>query len=192
MAEKRGPTVAELDAAAPNTPVLVMYLYSEAVLNSAGAKAMGINASTSLPAPGKGMRYDVQPSGGVVLRAEPYPQLLYKAIADMPGLSAADQANSALHWYRELNGLGLTSAVDAGGGGHNWPGDYAASDALAKSGDLPIRIGNYLFPQKAGRSWPNSRLDRARAAGGQSRDRPARRVHDRGRGREPACRRRRL
>jgi len=150
MAEKRGPTVAELDAAAPNTPVLVMYLYSEAVLNSAGAKAMGIGASTPLPAPGKGMRYDVQPSGGVVMRAEPYPQLLYKAIADMPGLSGADQANSALHWYRELNGLGLTSAVDAGGGGHSWPGDYAASDALARSGDLPIRIGNYLFPQKAG------------------------------------------
>jgi predicted amidohydrolase YtcJ len=96
------------------------------------------------------MRYDVQPSGGVVLRAEPYPQLLYKAIADLPGLSAADQANSAQHWYRELNRLGLTSAVDAGGGGHTWPDDYVASDGLARAGDLPIRIGNYLFPQKAG------------------------------------------
>jgi predicted amidohydrolase YtcJ len=96
------------------------------------------------------MRYDVQPSGGVVLRAEPYPQLLYKAIADLPGLSAADQANSAQHWYRELNRLGLTSAVDAGGGGHTWPDDYVASHGLARAGDLPIRIGNYLFPQKAG------------------------------------------
>ena len=150
MAEKRGPTVAELDAAAPNTPVFVMYLYSEAMLNSAGARALGIDANTPLPAPGRGMRYDVQPSGGVVLRAEPYPQLLYKAIADLPGLSAADQANSAQHWYRELNRLGLTSAVDAGGGGHTWPDDYVASDGLARAGDLPIRIGNYLFPQKAG------------------------------------------
>src|SRR5690606_5850989 len=60
--------------------------------------------------------------------------------------------NSTLHFYRELNRLGLTGAVDAGGGGHVFPQDYAGTQALARSngGELPLRIGFYLFPQTAG------------------------------------------
>jgi predicted amidohydrolase YtcJ len=171
MRERRSPTPEELNAAAPNTPVMVLFLYSEAILNRAGVQALGITSETRPPPPGKGMRYDIQPSGGAILRAEPYPQLLYKAIADLPALSPADQANSAQHWYRELNRLGLTSAVDAGGGGHLWPDDYTATGTLAEAGALPIRIGSYLFPQKAGeelaafKGWTaNERLAVNRAA----------------------------
>jgi hypothetical protein len=37
-------------------------------------------------------------------------------IAKLPQLSAPDQVNSTLHFYREMNRLGITSAIDAGGG----------------------------------------------------------------------------
>ncbi len=45
----------------------------------------------------------------------------------MPPLSSEDQVNSSLHFYRELNRFGLTSVIDAAGGGHMFPEDYAAS-----------------------------------------------------------------
>ena len=38
--EKRMPTVAELNEAAPNTPVFVLFLYSQALMNKAGAEAL--------------------------------------------------------------------------------------------------------------------------------------------------------
>jgi len=65
-------------------------------------------------------------------------------------MSPEEQANSNLHWYRELNRFGLTSVVDAGGGGHAFPKDYASSEALAKQGKIPLRVSMYLFAQTAG------------------------------------------
>ena len=46
--------------------------------------------------------------------------------------------------------FGLTSAIDAGGGGHAYPGDYASGDALAKQNRINLRISMYLFAQTAG------------------------------------------
>jgi hypothetical protein len=71
-------------------------------------------------------------------------------IARPPQLSAEEQVNSTLHFYREMNRLGMTSAVDAGGGGHVFPKDYAGSQALVRKGELAVRIGYYLFPQTHG------------------------------------------
>ena len=42
FAEKRMPTVAELNAAAPDTPTYVLFAYSEGLLNRAGVVALGI------------------------------------------------------------------------------------------------------------------------------------------------------
>jgi hypothetical protein len=72
-------------------------------------------------------------------------------IAKLPQLSASDQVNSTLHFYRELNRLGMTSAVDAGGGGHAFPDDYAGSEAVVQKGELSVRISYYLFAQNAGK-----------------------------------------
>ncbi len=147
FAERRMPTVAELNAAAPDTPTFVMFLYSQGMLNRAGVAALGVTAETKAP---PGCRYELLPDGGAVLHAEPSPVILYQTIDALPKLSAADQLNSTRHWYRELNRLGLTSAVDPGGGGHLFPVDYAATDAMAKEGKLPLRISLYLFAQKPG------------------------------------------
>ena len=52
-------------------------------------------------------------------------------IARLPQLSPEDQVNSTRHFFRELNRFGLTSMVDPGGGGHAYPSDYKATEALA-------------------------------------------------------------
>lgn len=145
--EKRMPTVKELNEAAPDTPTFVLFLYSQGMINRAAVQALGLTEET--PAP-EGGRYEFV-DGGAILHAEPNPLILYQMIAKPPQLSEEDQINSTLHFYRELNRLGMTSAVDAGGGGHAFPKDYAGSEALASKGRMPIRIGFYLFAQVAGK-----------------------------------------
>jgi predicted amidohydrolase YtcJ len=145
--EKRMPTIKELNEAAPNTPAFVLFLYSQAILNRAAVDALGLTPETRAP---EGGRYEFV-DGGAILHAEPNPLILYQMIAKPPPLSLEDQVNSTLHFYRELNRLGLTSAIDPGGGGHAFPKDYSATDAVARDGELPIRISYYLFPQNPGK-----------------------------------------
>jgi predicted amidohydrolase YtcJ len=49
---------------------------------------------------------------------------------------------------RELNRLGVTSAIDAGGGFQNYPDDYAVIQQLSDEGQLTVRIAYNLFTQK--------------------------------------------
>src|ERR1700730_8776985 len=49
---------------------------------------------------------------------------------------------------RELNRLGVTGAIDAGGGFQNYPEDYAVIQKLADAGQLTVRIAYNLFTQK--------------------------------------------
>ena len=145
--ERRMPTVAELNAASPETPVFVLFLYSQAMINKAGVAALQL---TPQSVPPEGGRYEFVEGGGAILHAAPSPAILYTTIAKLPQLSAEDQLNSTKHFYRELNRFGLTSVVDPGGGGHVYPTDYQASHALARQPGFPLRISNYLFAQKAG------------------------------------------
>lgn len=143
--ERRMPTVEELNEAAPDTPTFVLYLYSQGLINRAAVQALGLTEDT--PAP-PGGRYEFV-DGGAILHAEPNPAILYAMIAKPPQLSEEDQVNSTLHFYRELNRLGLTSVVDAGGGGHAFPEDYTGSQRVVEQGELTVRVGYYLFAQRA-------------------------------------------
>jgi predicted amidohydrolase YtcJ len=147
--EKRFPTLDELNAAAPDTPAFVLFLYSRGFLNRAGMQALGIDGST--PAP-KGSRYELDANGNPtgLLIADPSPVILYQTIGKLPQLEPADLANSSRQFYAELNRFGLTSAIDAGGGGHVFPTDYEGSRVLAESGELNLRVSYYLFPQRPG------------------------------------------
>jgi predicted amidohydrolase YtcJ len=148
--EQRMPTLEELNEVAPDTPVFVLHLYSGGLLNKAGMEALGIDKNSKAPA---GSRYerdaDGNPTGRLI--ADPHPMILYKTIAALPQMSAEEQLNSSQQFYRKLLSLGITSAVDAGGGGHQFPEDYQASTTLAEKGELPIRVSNYLFPQEPGK-----------------------------------------
>jgi hypothetical protein len=145
--EKRMPTVAELNAAAPTIPVFVLFLYSQAFVNKVGVEALGLSEGSTPP---EGGRYEFLAGGGAILHAEPNPMILYSTIAKLPELSPADQVNSTRHFFRELNRFGLTSVVDPGGGGHVYPENYEATRTLASEPGIPVRISNYLFAQKQG------------------------------------------
>jgi predicted amidohydrolase YtcJ len=151
--ERRMPTVAELNEAAPDTPVFVLFLYSKGFLNRAGVESLGITAETKPPRGGHYVLVD----GGAELIADPEPAILYQTVAALPHLSAADQENSTLQFCRELNRFGLTSAIDPGGGGHLFPDDYGSAKKLGDEGRLPLRIACYLFPQRPGRELDDFR-----------------------------------
>lgn len=144
--EKRMPTIQELNKAAPDKPTFVLFLYSMGFLNQAGVEALGLTPDMKAP---EGSRIEFV-DGGAILYADPDPSILYRTIAALPQLSAADQINSTLHFYRDLNRLGMTSTVDAGGGGHVFPKDYTGTRNIATNDGLPLRVSYYLFAQTAG------------------------------------------
>ncbi|MDN0196634.1 amidohydrolase [Streptomyces sp. S.PNR 29] len=150
FAERRLPTVAELNAAAPDTPVFVLHLYQSAVLNRAALKAAGFTRDTPDPKGGQIVRgRDGEPTG--MLLAAPSALILYSTLAKAPVLqSDEDKKTSTRHFLRELNRFGLTSAIDAAGGFQNFPDNYATVIELAKAGQLSLRIAYHLFPQTPG------------------------------------------
>jgi len=164
--ERRLPTVAELNQAAPTTPTFVLFLYSRGFLNRAAVQALGLSAATAAP---PGGRYEFV-DGGAILHAEPDPAILYRMVATPPQLAPEDLVNSTLHFQRELNRLGVTSVADAGGGGHAFPGDYAGSRAVVDQGLLSVRVGYYLFPQTAGREAEDFRRWSAEHEAGRNED----------------------
>ncbi|MFI8339348.1 amidohydrolase [Streptomyces sp. NPDC085639] len=156
FAERRMPTVAELNAAAPDTPVFVLHLYQSALMNRAAVRAAGFTRETPDPRGGQIVRaHDGEPTG--ILLAAPSALLLYSTLAKAPTLDAADRRTSTRHFLRELNRFGLTSAVDAAGGFQNFPDDYATVMDLARSGELSLRISYHLFPQTAGQELADLR-----------------------------------
>ncbi|QDT95914.1 amidohydrolase [Gimesia aquarii] len=149
FAEGRMPTLEEINKAAPETPVFLLHLYDSALLNKAALRALGFDKSTPNPSGGLIARDRAgNPTGMLV--AEPNALVLYSAIANAPKLGFEDQVNSSRHFMRELNRFGVTSASDAGGGGQNYPDDYAVIKQLDDDGDLTVRIAYSLFAQKPG------------------------------------------
>jgi predicted amidohydrolase YtcJ len=128
----------------------VLYLYSQGYLNAAGVRALGITAGNAADRAPEGTRYELTEDGGAVLHAEPNPTILYGTIGALPPMDLEHQTLSTRHFYRELARFGLTSVIDAGGGGHTFPEDYAGTRALVEAGEMPIRVSNYLFPQRPG------------------------------------------
>ncbi|QTT89605.1 amidohydrolase [Pseudomonas chlororaphis] len=147
FAEKRMPTIEELNQAAPDTPVFVLHLYDCALLNRAALRVVGYNRNTPNPPGGEIVRdSNGEPTGMLVAR--PNAMILYSTLAKGPKLPLEYQVNSTRQFMRELNRLGVTSAIDAGGGFQNYPDDYEVINELAAKQQLTVRIAYNLFTQK--------------------------------------------
>jgi predicted amidohydrolase YtcJ len=149
FAERRMPTLDEINAAAPDTPVFVLHLYDRALLNRAALCAVGYGPDTPAPPGGEIVR-DARGNPTGLLIARPNALILYATLAKGPGLSFDDQLNSTRHFMRELNRLGVTSVIDAGGGFQNYPDDYRVISQLAQQKQLTVRIAYNLFTQRKG------------------------------------------
>ncbi|EEG09837.1 amidohydrolase [Pseudogulbenkiania ferrooxidans] len=149
FAERRMPTLDEINAAAPDTPVFVLHLYDRALLNRAALRAAGYTKDTPNP-PGGEIQRDAAGNPTGMLIARPNAMILYATLAKGPKLPLEYQVNSTRQFMRELNRLGLTSAIDAGGGFQNYPEDYDVIAELAKNKQLTLRIAYNLFTQRKG------------------------------------------
>jgi predicted amidohydrolase YtcJ len=147
FAEKRLPTIEELNAVAPDTPVFILHLYDRALLNAAALRVAGYTKDTPDPPASEIVRDGRGNPTGLIL-ARPNANILYATLAKGPKLPFNYQLNSTRHFMRELNRLGVTGALDAGGGSQNYPDDYAVIRQLHKDGLLTIRLAYSLFTQK--------------------------------------------
>lgn len=147
FAERRMPTLDELNAIAPDTPVFILHLYDRALLNRAALRAVGYTRDTPAP-PGGQIQRDSRGEPTGLLLATPNALILYSTLAKGPKLGHEHQVNSTRHFMRELNRFGLTSVIDAGGGFQNYPDDYQVIQELHDAGQLTLRIAYNLFTQR--------------------------------------------
>lgn len=147
--EKRMPTLDEINAVSKDTPVFILHLYDRALLNRAALNVIGYDKNTK-EMPGTTIQRDKEGNPTGMLIATPNAIILYSALAQGPKLSHECQINSTLHFMRELNRLGITSVVDAGGGFQNYPDDYEIINQLNKENKLTVRIAYNLFTQRPG------------------------------------------
>src|SRR5881396_3447798 len=147
FAEKRLPTLQEINALAPETPVFLLHLYDRALLNAAALRAVGYTKDTPEPPGGEIVR-DARGVPVGLLLAKPNAGILYATLAKGPKLPFESQLNSTRQFMRELNRLGVTGAIDAGGGFQNYPDDYAVIRKLDEDRQLTIRLAYNLFTQK--------------------------------------------
>ncbi len=145
--EKRLPTLEEINAVAPDTPVFLLHLYDRALLNGAALRAVGYTRDTPEP-PGGQISRDANGNPTGLLLAKPNAMILYATLAKGPKLPFDYQVNSTRHFMRELNRLGVTGVIDAGGGFQNYPEDYAVIQKLADEGQMTVRLAYNLFTQK--------------------------------------------
>jgi predicted amidohydrolase YtcJ len=151
--EKRMPTLEEINAAAPETPVFVLNLYALALLNRAALRAVGYTNETPNP-PGGEIQRDKAGNPTGLLIARPNAFILYSTLAKAPKLPFEQQLNSSRQFMRELNRLGVTSVIDAGGGFQNYPQDYEVVTTLHKEKQMTLRLAANLFTQR-----PKQELD---------------------------------
>ena len=147
--EQRMPTIGELNAAAPDTPVVITHTYQAVLLNRAALDAIGYTKDTPDPAGGQLVRdHGGNPTG--LLIAAPSPMLIYSTLAQTPDPDPDEQLISTRYLIQDLNRFGLTSAMDAAGGFQNFPDNYSCVIQLADEKALNLRLAYYLFPQIPG------------------------------------------
>src|SRR6266436_3295562 len=154
FAEKRFPTIDEINAATGDTPCMIMHLYDRAWLNRSAIRVLGWEREVPKLFGGFVERDAGGNPTGLVMSTTSLASLVAVWLR-VPRLSPEEQINSTRHFMREHNRLGVTSVIDAGGGGQNYPENYAAIAKLAADNLLTLRIGYELFAQAPGKELDN-------------------------------------
>ena len=144
FAERRLPSRAELDAAAPKNPVYIQILGQAALLNSAALNAVGITRESRDPAGGHFERYAEtdEPTGFAVGAGA------WKYVYDRLPRPTLDKARLGLRsCFRELNRLGITSVGDIQDDWVNFAHRRLLND-MARRGELTLRVNFYMSPNK--------------------------------------------
>ena len=135
FAEKRGPTVAELAAAAPDRPVYVQRLYNTAWITPAGIKLMNLTPATEIP----GGKAEKDAGGNLTGVFTGVNRTFNFFTAKIPGPGIQDQYAGTKKYFRELNRLGMTAINDFPGGGM-LPEHFNAVQQLWQKGEQTLRV----------------------------------------------------
>jgi len=92
FAEKRLPTLDEINQAAPDTPVFILHLYDRALLNRAALRAVSYTRDTLDP-PGAEIQRDGQGNPTGLLIAKPNATILYARLVKGPKLPRSRRAS---------------------------------------------------------------------------------------------------
>lgn len=149
FAERKLPSLDELNALAPHTPVFLLHMQERALLNRAALQACGFSQLTRDP-PGAHLEWDQSGSPTGLLIAAPDAQALYEALAHAPNLPLEYRTNATRQCLRDLNRLGVTSVIDAGGAGLRYPDDYQALEELSQHHLLTVRVAYHLSASHTG------------------------------------------
>jgi predicted amidohydrolase YtcJ len=150
FAEKRGPTVEELAAAAPDRAVYVQRLYNTAWITPVGLRTMGIGPQTEIP----GGKAEKDASGnltGVITGNNRTFNFLTEKI---PGPTFEDQVEGTRRYFRELNRLGMTGVNDVTGGGM-YPVHYRPVQTLWRKGEMTVRVAFHFQSNARGHELDN-------------------------------------
>lgn len=136
LSEQRLPLRDDLDAIAPDNPVVLVRGGHEYILNSAALTRWNISADTASPAGGRITRYpDGRLNGELVDTAK-----TLVTLPPSPSRSPAEQIAARIAEYRKLNEAGLTTIRHPGIS----MADYRMLQEMRKRGDLTIRVNALL------------------------------------------------
>ncbi|MDQ1543407.1 MAG: hypothetical protein QOK08_1045 [Actinomycetota bacterium] len=139
LAERRLPTRAELDAAAPDNPVFIQELYDRGVVNSPALAACGWGDSSANPPGGELLRDAAGSVTGELVGMGAFAVPLGLALAP-----TAEQAYAGTRaMFREFATHGLTGVAD-GGGLKMTPPDYHQLYRLWSADELAVRVRLFI------------------------------------------------
>jgi predicted amidohydrolase YtcJ len=150
FAEKRMPTVDEVNAVSKDVPVMILHFYDTALLNSAAVQALGYTKDTPQPPGGEIVRDKRGEPTGVII-AKPSMFSIYSAMRHAPQLGREARLNSMRQFMRELNRLGITSVSD--GGADNNLADYELMSQLARDQQMTVRVACSTFSFSPGKEY---------------------------------------
>ncbi len=146
FAERRLPTLGEIDTAAPDHPVYIQILGQAALLNSAALRALGVKSDTRDP-PGGRFERDAKTGEltGYALGAGAWRD----AYARIPRPTLGEASRGLRNCFRELNRLGVTSIGDIHSDSVNFAHRRLLS-SMARAWELTLRVRFYIAPNEAG------------------------------------------
>jgi predicted amidohydrolase YtcJ len=146
FSERRRPTQAELQAAAPQHPVYVQLGYGWIVMTPDGLKTLGIAGDADLPRNGRLERDSSGNPTGVITG----PQEAIVGLFDrLPKPTFDQQIEGTRQFFRELNRLGLTGVLDPGGN-NLLPADYQPLLKLWRDRRMTVRVAYSVNGQTSG------------------------------------------
>ncbi|NIG54684.1 amidohydrolase [Chitinophaga sp. Cy-1792] len=135
--ENRFPTMAELNKAVSDRPLIVQYAYNQAFLNDLAMKAVGIGTDKFPMYPGTVLEKDQQGRYTGIIHGYSFTFIAMEYFAPQP--SFEEEVNSLRYVINDLNRFGITSVID-GASMVGYPQGHVPLQTLINNNQLNIRF----------------------------------------------------